>query len=397
MNIHEYQAKALLRSYGIPVSEGRAITRAEEAKSAAGELGGPLWVVKAQIHAGGRGKGHFKEPEAGENGGVRLARSVGEAAEFARQMLGRTLVTVQTGPAGKQVNRIYIEDGSDIARELYLAMLIDRQTSRISFVVSTEGGMSIEDVAHNTPEKILSFDIDPATGLSDFHGRRVAFALGLEGAQVKSCVGIVKNLYRLFVEKDMEMLEINPFCVLKDGSLKLLDAKMSFDGNAMYRHPDIAALRDETEEDPKELAASKFDLNYIALDGEIGCMVNGAGLAMATMDIIKLYGAEPANFLDVGGGATKEKVTEAFKIITSDPQVKGILVNIFGGIMRCDIIAEGVIAAVKEVGLKVPLVVRLEGTNVDLGKDIIRNSGLNVIAADDLKDGAQKIVKAVKG
>ena len=397
MNIHEYQAKSLLRSYGIPVSDGRAVTKAEEAKTAAGELDGPLWVVKAQIHAGGRGKGKFKEAEAGEKGGVRLARSVGEAAEFARQMLGRTLVTVQTGPAGKQVNRIYIEDGSDIARELYLAMLIDRGTSRISFVVSTEGGMSIEDVAHDTPEKIISFDVDPATGLSDFHGRRVAFALGLEGNQVKQCVGIVKNLYRLFIEKDMEMLEINPLVVMTDGNLKLLDAKMSFDGNAIYRHPDIAALRDETEEDPKELAASKFDLNYIALDGEIGCMVNGAGLAMATMDIIKLYGAEPANFLDVGGGATREKVTEAFKIITSDPQVKGILVNIFGGIMRCDVIAEGVIAAVKEVGLKVPLVVRLEGTNVDLGKDIIRSSGLNVIAADNLSDAAQKIVKAVRG
>ncbi len=397
MNIHEYEAKALLRSYGIPVSDGRPVMRAEEAKTAAGELDGPLWVVKAQIHAGGRGKGKFKEPEAGEKGGVRLARSVGEAAEFARQMLGRTLVTVQTGPAGKVVNRIYIEDGSDIARELYLAMLIDRTTSRISFVVSTEGGMSIEDVAHDTPEKIISFDVDPATGLSDFHGRRVAFALGLEGNQVKQCVAIVKSLYRLFVEKDMEMLEINPLVVMADGNLKLLDAKMSFDGNAMYRHPDIAALRDESEEDPKELAASKFDLNYIALDGEIGCMVNGAGLAMATMDIIKLYGAQPANFLDVGGGATKEKVTEAFKIITSDRQVKGILVNIFGGIMRCDVIAEGVLAAVKEVGLKVPLVVRLEGTNVDLGKDIIRNSGLNVIAADNLSDAAQKIVKAVKG
>ncbi len=397
MNIHEYQAKALLRSYGVPVSDGRPVLRAEEAKTAAGELDGPLWVVKAQIHAGGRGKGKFKEPEAGEKGGVRLARSVGEASEFARQMLGRTLVTVQTGPAGKQVNRIYIEDGSEIARELYLAVLIDRQSSRISFVCSTEGGMSIEDVAHDTPEKILTFTVDPASGLSDFHGRRVAFALGLEGNQIKQCVGIIKNLYRMFVEKDMEMLEINPLVVLKDGNLKLLDAKMSFDGNAMYRHPDIAALRDESEEDPKELAASKFDLNYIALDGEIGCMVNGAGLAMATMDIIKLYGAEPANFLDVGGGATKEKVTEAFKIITSDPQVKGILVNIFGGIMRCDIIAEGVIAAVKEVGLKVPLVVRLEGTNVELGKDIIRNSGLNVIAADNLSDAAQKIVKAVKG
>ena len=397
MNIHEYQAKALLRSYGIPVSDGRAVMRAEEAKTAAGELDGPLWVVKAQIHAGGRGKGHFVEPEAGEKGGVRLARSVGEAAEFARQMLGRTLVTIQTGAAGKVVNRIYIEDGSDIDREFYLALLIDRKTSRISIVSSTEGGMSIEDVAHDTPEKILTFDIDPATGYQDFHGRRVAFGLGLEGAQVKQCVSIVRNLYRLFVDKDMDMIEINPFCVLKDGSLKLLDAKMGFDGNAIYRHPDIAALRDETEEDPKELAASKFDLNYIALDGEIGCMVNGAGLAMATMDIIKLYGAEPANFLDVGGGATKEKVTEAFKIITSDPNVKGILVNIFGGIMRCDVIAEGVIAAVKEVGLQVPLVVRLEGTNVELGKEIIRNSGLNVIAGDNLADAAQKIVKAVKG
>ncbi len=396
MNIHEYQAKALLRSYGVPVSDGRPVMRAEEAKTAAGELDGPLWVVKAQIHAGGRGKGHFKEPEAGEKGGVRLARSVGEAAEFARQMLGRTLVTVQTGPAGKQVNRIYIEDGSDIERELYLAILIDRATSRISFVCSTEGGMSIEDVAHDTPEKIVTFTVDPASGLSDFHGRRVAFAFGLEGNQVKQCVAIIKSLYRMFMEKDMEMLEVNPFCVLKDGTLKLLDAKMSFDGNAMYRQPDIAALRDESEEDSKELAASKFDLNYIALDGEIGCMVNGAGLAMATMDIIKLYGAEPANFLDVGGGATKEKVTEAFKIITSDPNVKGILVNIFGGIMRCDIIAEGVIAAVKEVGLKVPLVVRLEGTNVELGKEIIRNSGLNVIAADNLSDAAEKIVKAVR-
>jgi len=397
MNIHEYQAKALLRQYGVPVSDGRVVLKAEEAKAAAGELDGPLWVVKAQIHAGGRGKGSFKEPEAGEKGGVRLARSVAEADQFARQMLGRTLVTIQTGPAGKQVNRIYIEDGSDIARELYLALLIDRQTSRISFVASTEGGMSIEDVAHNTPEKIVSFAVDPATGLSDFHGRRVAFALKLEGQQVKQCVQLVKSLYKLFVEKDMEMLEINPLVVMTNGNLKCLDAKMGFDSNALYRHPEIAALRDETEEDPKELAASKFDLNYIALDGEIGCMVNGAGLAMATMDIIKLYGAEPANFLDVGGGATKEKVTEAFKIITSDPQVKGILVNIFGGIMRCDIIAEGVIAAVKEVGLKVPLVVRLEGTNVELGKEIINKSGLNVIAADNLSDAAQKIVKAVKG
>jgi succinyl-CoA synthetase beta subunit len=397
MNIHEYQAKALLRSFGAPVSDGRVVLKAEEAKTAAGGLDGPLWVVKAQIHAGGRGKGTFKEAEAGEKGGVRLARSVEEAGTMAKQMLGRTLVTHQTGPAGKQVNRIYIEDGSDIARELYLALLIDRQTSRISFVASTEGGMDIEQVAHDTPEKIVSFSVDPASGLSDFHGRRVAFALGLEGALVKQCVALVKLLYKAFLDKDMEMLEINPLIVSPDGKLKCLDAKMSFDGNAMYRQPDIAALRDETEEDPKELAASKFDLNYIALDGEIGCMVNGAGLAMATMDIIKLYGAEPANFLDVGGGATKEKVTEAFKIITSDPNVKGILINIFGGIMRCDIIAEGVIAAVKEVGLKVPLVVRLEGTNVELGRDIIRNSGLNVIAADDLSDAAEKVVKAVRG
>ena len=397
MNIHEYQAKALLRSYGAPVSDGRVVLKAEDAKTAAGELDGPIWVVKSQIHAGGRGKGKFKEPEAGEKGGVRIAKSVSEAAELARQMLGRTLVTHQTGPAGKQVNRIYIEDGSDIARELYLALLVDRQTSRVSFVCSTEGGMNIEDVAHETPEKILSFSVDPASGLSDFHGRRVAFALGLEGNQVKQCVALIKTLYRLFLEKDMEMLEINPLVVTTDGTIKCLDAKMGFDGNAIYRHADIAALRDETEEDPKELAASKFDLNYIALDGEIGCMVNGAGLAMATMDIIKLYGAEPANFLDVGGGASKEKVTAAFKIITADPAVQGILVNIFGGIMKCDVIAEGILAAVTEVGLKVPLVVRLEGTNVDLGKKIIAESGLNVIPADDLDDAARKIVAAVKG
>ncbi|MXQ09674.1 ADP-forming succinate--CoA ligase subunit beta [Alphaproteobacteria bacterium GH1-50] len=397
MNIHEYQAKALLRDYGAPVSDGRAVLRAEEAKTAAGGLDGPLWVVKAQIHAGGRGKGSFKEADAGDAGGVRLAKSVEEAADEAKKMLGRTLVTKQTGPAGKQVNRIYIEDGSGIETEMYLALLVDRQTSRISFVASTEGGMDIEEVAEKTPEKILSFSVDPATGYQPFHGRRIAFSLGLEGPQIKQCVQLMGTLYKLFVDKDMEMLEINPLIVTDKGDLKCLDAKMGFDGNALYRHPDIIALRDETEEDPKELAASKFDLNYIALDGEIGCMVNGAGLAMATMDIIKLYGAEPANFLDVGGGATKEKVTEAFKIITSDPNVKGILVNIFGGIMRCDVIAEGVVAAVKEVGLKVPLVVRLEGTNVEKGKDIINNSGLDVIAADDLKDGAQKIVKAVKG
>jgi len=397
MNIHEYQAKALLRSYGAPVSDGRVVLKAEDAKTAAGALDGPLWVVKAQIHAGGRGKGSFKEADAGEKGGVRLTKSVEEAAEEAKKMLGRTLVTHQTGPAGKQVNRIYIEDGSGIETELYLALLVDRQTSRVSFVCSTEGGMDIEEVAAATPEKILSFSVDPATGYQAFHGRRIAFSLGLEGKQVKQCVGLMGLLYKAFIEKDMEMLEINPLIVTDSGDLKVLDAKVAFDGNAMYRHADISELRDTTEEDSKELEASKYDLNYIALDGEIGCMVNGAGLAMATMDIIKLYGAEPANFLDVGGGATKEKVTEAFKIITSDPNVKGILVNIFGGIMRCDVIAEGVVAAVKEVGLQVPLVVRLEGTNVQQGKDIINNSDVDVIAADDLKDGAQKIVKAVKG
>ncbi|WP_113913223.1 ADP-forming succinate--CoA ligase subunit beta [Roseovarius dicentrarchi] len=397
MNIHEYQAKALLRSYGAPVSDGRVVLRAEEAKTAAGEMDGPLWVVKAQIHAGGRGKGTFKEAGAGEAGGVRLTKSVEEAANEAKRMLGRTLVTKQTGPAGKQVNRIYIEDGAGITSEFYLALLVDRQTSRVSFVASTEGGMDIEEVAENTPDKILSFSVDPATGYQPYHGRRIAFSLGLEGGQVKQCVALMGTLYKMFLDKDMEMLEINPLIVTDKGDLRCLDAKMSFDGNAMYRHSDIAELRDTTEEDAKELEASKYDLNYIALDGEIGCMVNGAGLAMATMDIIKLYGAEPANFLDVGGGATKEKVTEAFKIITSDPQVKGILVNIFGGIMRCDVIADGVVAAVKEVGLKVPLVVRLEGTNVEQGKEIINNSGLDVIAADDLKDGAQKIVKAVKG
>ena len=397
MNIHEYQAKTLLRNFGAPVADGRAVLKAEDAKTAAGALDGPLWVVKAQIHAGGRGKGKFKEADAGDQGGVRLTKSVEEAAEEAKKMLGRTLVTHQTGPAGKQVNRIYIEDGAGIETEMYHAMLVDRQSSRISFVCSTEGGMDIEQVAAATPEKILSFSVDPATGYQAFHGRRVAFALGLKGKQVKQCVGLMGLLYKAFLEKDMEMLEINPLIVSDAGDLKVLDAKIAFDDNAMYRHADIAELRDETEEDPKELEAAKYDLNYITLDGEIGCMVNGAGLAMATMDIIKLYGSEPANFLDVGGGATKEKVTEAFKIITSDPKVKGILVNIFGGIMRCDVIAEGVVAAVKEVGLKVPLVVRLEGTNVEEGKAIINNSDVDVIAADDLKDGAQKIVAAVKG
>jgi len=397
MNIHEYQAKALLRRYGAPVSDGRIVLKSEDAKTAAGELDGPLWVVKAQIHAGGRGKGSFLETDAGTKGGVRITKSVEEAASEAKKMLGRTLVTHQTGPTGKQVNRVYIEDGSDITRELYLAILVDRQSSRISFVCSTEGGMDIEAVAATSPEKILSFSIDPTTSFQPYHGRRIAFMLGLEGKQLKQCVSLMGTLYNLFVDKDMEMLEINPLIVSGSGDLKCLDAKMGFDGNATYRHADIAELRDTTEEDPKELEASKYDLNYIALDGEIGCMVNGAGLAMATMDIIKLYGAEPANFLAVGGGATPEKATDAFKIITSDPNVKGILVNIFGGIMRCDVIAEGVVAAVKEVGLKVPLVVRLEGTNVEAGNKIINSSGLDVIAANNLKDGAKKIVKAVKG
>jgi succinyl-CoA synthetase beta subunit len=396
MNIHEYQAKAILREFGAPVAAGVPVLKAEDAAAAARTLPGPVYVVKAQIHAGGRGKGAFKEAAAGEKGGVRLAKSIEEAETFAKQMLGNTLVTVQTGEAGKQVNRLYIEDGAAIDKEFYLSILIDRATSRVSFVVSTEGGMDIETVAHDTPEKIVTFSVDPATGIMPHHGRHVADALGLKGDLVKQTGKLAEQLYTAFIAKDMEMLEINPLIVTKDGKLRCLDAKVSFDDNALYRHPEIVELRDKTEEDEKEIEASKHDLAYIALDGNIGCMVNGAGLAMATMDIIKLYGEFPANFLDVGGGATTEKVTAAFKIITADPKVKGILVNIFGGIMKCDVIAEGVIAAVKEVGLKVPLVVRLEGTNVDLGKSIIGSSGLNVIAADDLDDAAQKIVAAVK-
>ncbi len=396
MNIHEYQAKALLKTYGAPVSRGVAVLAVDEAEKAATELGGPLWVVKSQIHAGGRGKGKFKEAAAGEKGGVRLARSVDEVKTFVREMLGNTLVTAQTGPAGKQVNRLYIEEGSDIEAEFYLSLLVDRSTSRVSFVVSTEGGMDIEEVAHNTPEKIVSFSVDPATGIEPFHGRKVADALGLTGDLAKQAGKVTEVLYTAFTDTDMAMLEINPLIVTKDAKIKVLDAKVTFDSNAMFRHPDLMPLRDETEEDAKEIEASKYDLAYIALDGTIGCMVNGAGLAMATLDIIKLYGEEPANFLDVGGGATEEKVTAAFKIITSDPSVKGILVNIFGGIMKCDVIARGVIAAVTAVGLKVPLVVRLEGTNVEQGKQIIRDSGLNVIPADDLDDAAQKIVAAVK-
>jgi succinyl-CoA synthetase beta subunit len=396
MNIHEYQAKAVLRAFAAPVSNGRAAFNPDEAEAAAKELGGPLWVVKSQIHAGGRGKGKFKEASAGDKGGVRLAKSVEEVRQFAEQMLGATLVTAQTGPAGKQVNRLYIEEGSAIDKEFYLSALVDRAVGKVAFVLSTEGGVNIEDVAHNTPEKIHTFAVDPATGVMPHHGRAAARALGLTGDLAKQIGSVITKLYSAFVAKDMAMLEINPLVVTTGGQLKVLDAKVSFDDNALYRHPDIVGLRDESEEDAKEIEASKHDLNYVALDGSIGCMVNGAGLAMATMDIIKLYGESPANFLDVGGGASKDKVTAAFKIITADPNVKGILVNIFGGIMRCDVIAEGVIAAVKEMGLQVPLVVRLEGTNVELGKKIIRESGLNVISADDLDDAAQKIVAAVK-
>ncbi|MBN8977948.1 MAG: ADP-forming succinate--CoA ligase subunit beta [Rhizobiales bacterium] len=396
MNIHEYQAKALLREFGVAVSRGVPVLKAEDAEAAAKELGGPVWVVKSQIHAGGRGKGKFKEASAGDKGGVRLAKSVDEVKQFVKEMLGATLVTVQTGPAGKQVNRLYIEEGSDIDKEFYLSALVDRETSRVSFVVSTEGGVNIEEVAHKTPEKIVTLSIDPATGVMGHHGRTVAKALNLTGDLAKQAAKLVGQLYTAFIAKDMAMLEINPLVVTKQGQLRCLDAKVSFDDNALYRHPDVVALRDVTEEDEKEIEASKFDLAYIALDGNIGCMVNGAGLAMATLDIIKLYGENPANFLDVGGGASVEKVTAAFKIITSDPNVKGILVNIFGGIMKCDVIAQGVIVAVAMVGLKVPLVVRLEGTNVEEGKKIIRESGLNVLPADDLDDAAQKIVKAVK-
>ena len=397
MNIHEYQAKAVLQSFGLPISPGAAARTVEEAVKGAKELPGPLYVVKSQIHAGGRGKGKFKELPADAKGGVRLAKSIEDVRAHAQEMLGNTLVTVQTGPAGKQVNRLYIEDGSDIEKEFYLSALVDRETSRIAFVVSTEGGMDIEAVAHDSPEKIKTFSVDPATGIMPHHGRTVAQALGLTGDLAKQAEKVLAQIYNAFVAKDMAMLEINPLIVTTQGQIKCLDAKVNFDSNALYRHPDVVALRDETEEDPKEIEASKYDLAYIALDGTIGCMVNGAGLAMATLDIIQLYGESPANFLDVGGGASEEKVTAAFKIITADPKVKGILVNIFGGIMKCDVIAAGVVAAVKAVGLKVPLVVRLEGTNVEEGKKIIRESGLNVLPADDLDDAAQKIVKAVKG
>ena len=385
MNVHEYQAKAILSAFGVPVPRGVAAFSVDEAVKAARDLGGPVYVVKAQIHAGGRGKA----------GGVKVVKSLDEVRQAAERMLGATLVTHQTGPRGKEVHRLYVEEGAAIEREFYLSALVDRATSRIAFVVSTEGGMDIEEVARSHPEKIVTFSIDPATGIMPHHGRSAAQALGLKGDQAKQVEALVAKLYQAVVVKDMSLLEINPLILTKNGQMICLDAKVSFEDNALYRHPDIVALRDLTEEDDKEIEASKYDLNYIALDGTIGCMVNGAGLAMATMDIIKLYGESPANFLDVGGGASKEKVTAAFKIITADPKVKGILVNIFGGIMRCDVIAEGVVAAVKEVGLAVPLVVRLEGTNVELGKQIIDKSGLNVISADDLDDAAQKIVKAV--
>jgi succinyl-CoA synthetase beta subunit len=396
MNIHEHQAKAVLKEFGVPVPRGFPAFSVEEAVQAAQNLGGPVFVVKSQIHAGGRGKGRFQGLGPESKGGVRVVKSLDEVRTNAEEMLNRVLVTHQTGPKGRMVRRLYIEEGAQIARELYLSLLVDRETSRVAVVASTEGGMDIEDVAHSTPEKIHTIQIDPATGVFPHHGRALAKALNLEGDLAKQGARLLDQLYRAFLDKDMSLLEINPLIVTGDNQLRVLDAKVSFDSNALYRHDDIRALRDVTEEDEKEIQASNYDLSYIALDGEIGCMVNGAGLAMATMDIIKLYGAEPANFLDVGGGASKEKVTAAFKIITADPNVKGILVNIFGGIMRCDIIAEGVIAAVKEVGLKVPLVVRLEGTNVQQGKDIINQSGLNVISANDLSDAAEKIVKAVK-
>lgn len=396
MNIHEYQAKELLAKFGVPVPAGYAALTVEEAVEASKKLPGPLYVVKAQIHAGGRGKGKFKELGPDAKGGVRLAKTEDEVRAAATDMLGNTLVTIQTGDAGKQVNRLYVTDGVDIAREFYLALVVDRATGRIGFVVSTEGGMDIETVAHDTPEKIHSFSVDPATGFQPHHGRAVASALGLSGDLAKQAANVAAKLYDAFVGTDAEQIEINPLAVTDDDKLMVLDAKVGFDGNAMFRHKDLMELRDETEEDPAELEASKYDLAYIKLDGDIGCMVNGAGLAMATMDIIKLNGMFPANFLDVGGGASKEKVTAAFKIILADPNVKGILVNIFGGIMKCDIIADGIVAAAKEVNLSVPLVVRLEGTNVEKGKEILSNSGLAIVPANDLGDAAKKIVAEVQ-
>ncbi|CAI8377214.1 MAG: Succinate--CoA ligase [ADP-forming] subunit beta [Rhodospirillaceae bacterium] len=397
MNIHEYQGKALLRDYGVAVLDGAVAFTPEDAVAAAEKLGGPVYVVKSQIHAGGRGAGHFvNDPERVTGGGVRVVKSVEAVEEAARFMLGNTLVTKQTGPEGKEVNRLYVEAGCDIARELYLSLLVDRATSRVTIVASTEGGMDIETVAEETPEKIMQVDIDPATGIQGHHARSIAFGLGLEGAQVKSATRFLMGLYKAFIDLDCAMVEINPMVVTGDGELLALDAKVGFDDNALFRHKALDELRDEDEEDASEREAAAWDLNYVKLDGEIGCMVNGAGLAMATMDIIKLYGSEPANFLDVGGGATEERVTAAFKIILSDPNVKGILVNIFGGIMKCDIIASGVVAAARETSLAVPLVVRLEGTNVEKGKAIMADSGLTIIPADNLGDAAEKITRAVR-
>ena len=395
MNIHEYQAKELLRRYGVAVPDGYVAWTPEEAAAAAAKLPGPIYVVKSQIHAGGRGAGRFADDPNGK-GGVRLAKSAEEVRAAAEAMLGHTLVTQQTGAQGRRVNRVYVEAGCDIARELYLSLLIDRDTSRVAIVASTEGGMEIEEVAEHQPEKILRVSIDPASGISGFHTRKLAFGLGLQGKQIGVFGKFVTAMYRAFMELDCAVIEVNPLVVTGAGDVMALDAKVSFDDNALYRHEDLEKLRDESEEDPKELEAAKHSLNYVALDGQIGCMVNGAGLAMATMDNIKLYGSAPANFLDVGGGATKERVTAAFKILLSDPNVEGILVNIFGGIMRCDVIAEGVVAAAREVQLSVPLVVRLEGTNVALGKEIMAKSGLPIISADNLADAAEKVVKAVK-
>ncbi|HZH26623.1 MAG TPA: ADP-forming succinate--CoA ligase subunit beta [Azospirillaceae bacterium] len=396
MNIHEYQAKGLLKQYGVTVPRGGVAYTPAEAVSVAKELGGPVWVVKSQIHAGGRGAGRFKDNPQGK-GGVRVVKSVAEVEASAGEMLGHVLVTKQTGPDGKEVKRLYVEEGCDIKRELYLSMLVDRGTGTVTVVASTEGGMEIEEVAAKHPEKIVKLAVDPLTGLRSYHAQKIAFGLGLQGKQVSEAVTLLRNLYKAFVDLDAALLEVNPLVVTGEGKLIVLDAKMSFDDNALYRHKHVEELRDESEEDASEIEASRYNLNYVKLDGVIGCMVNGAGLAMATMDIIKLYGSEPANFLDVGGGATKERVTAAFKIILKDPNVEGILVNIFGGIMRCDVIAEGVVAAAREVSLHVPLVVRLEGTNVDLGKKILAESGLPIQSADNLADAAEKIVKAVKG
>ncbi|WP_207460177.1 ADP-forming succinate--CoA ligase subunit beta [Azospirillum sp. SYSU D00513] len=395
MNIHEYQAKGLLKKYGVAVPRGGVAYTPQEAETVARELGGPVWVVKSQIHAGGRGAGRFKSNPEGK-GGVRVVKSIEEVGKNAGEMLGHVLVTKQTGPEGKEVKRLYVEEGADIKRELYLSLLVDRGTGRITVVASTEGGMEIEEVAHNTPEKIVKVSIDPVTGIQGYHTRKIAFALGLEGKQVGAASKFLTAMYKAFVDLDCAIVEVNPLIVTGSGDILALDAKMSFDDNALFRHKDVEELRDEAEEDPAEIEAAKHSLNYVKLDGNIGCMVNGAGLAMATMDIIKLYGGEPANFLDVGGGATKERVTAAFKLILSDPNVEGILVNIFGGIMRCDVIAEGVVAAAREVQLHVPLVVRLEGTNVDLGKKILAESGLPILSADNLADAADKVVKAVK-